>query len=181
MDGRKLLALSDTHGSVAALKAVLDWAKARTPPNDTICAAVFLGDGISDLRRTADASGFFCEWKLVGGNNDYDVSLPEAAVFDFAENRFFICHGHRHSLYGGCHTLVAAARGANANVALFGHTHVPSRRTENGILLINPGSIGRPRSRIGATFAVIECIEGELPTPEFWGIGPRGDIHKVKI
>ena len=40
MDGKKLLVLSDTHGSVSALKTVLNWAKDRVPPNDTISAAV---------------------------------------------------------------------------------------------------------------------------------------------
>jgi len=181
MDSKKLLVFSDTHGSVLALKAVFDWAKNHSPPNDTICGAAFLGDGISDIEFAAKASGFSCDWKLVGGNNDFEYSTPGAAVFDFAENRFFMCHGHRHSLYGGYHTLVAAARKADANVALFGHSHIPFHKIEGGLLLVNPGSVGRPRSRIGPTFAVIECTEGEQPEVEFFGIGTRGDIRKVKI
>jgi len=179
MDSKKLLVLSDTHGGVTALKAVLDWAKDRTPPNDAICAAAFLGDGISDLRPAADAAGFFCEWKLVGGNNDYGYSIPSTAALDFGDHRFFLCHGHRHSLYSGYHALIAAARSAGANAALFGHTHVPFLKNADGITLINPGSIGRPRSRAGATFAVIECTEGEPLKTEFWGIGAHGVIRKI--
>ena len=181
MDSKKLLVLSDTHGCVTALKAVLNWAKNHTPPNDTICGAAFLGDGLSDLRPAADAAGFFCDWKLVGGNNDYGYSIPEAALLEFCDHLFFMCHGHRHSLYGGYHTLAAAARGAGANAALFGHSHVPLLKNMDGITLINPGSIGRPRSRIGATFAVIECTEGGPLKTEFWGIGARGEIRQVKI
>jgi len=181
MDGKKLLVLSDTHGSVSALRTVLGWAKNRLPPNDTICAAVFLGDGIEDLRPAADAAGFSCEWRLVGGNNDFGYSMPEAAVFDFCDHRFFMCHGHRHSLYGGYHTLMAAAHSAGANAALFGHSHVPFCKNTDGLLLVNPGSIGRPRSRIGATFAVIECAEDMSLKVEFLGIGARGDVSEVKI
>jgi len=181
MDSKKLLVFSDTHGSVQTLKAVFDWAKKHSPPNDTICGAAFLGDGISDIQYAANITGFFCDWKLVRGNNDFGYSIPEAAVFDFAENRFFMCHGHHHNLYGGYHTLIAAARNTDANVALFGHSHVPSQNTENGVLLVNPGSVGRPRSRIGSTFAVIECTEGEQPEVEFFGIGARGEIRKVKL
>jgi len=48
------------------------------------------------------------------------------------------------------------------------------------MLLINPGSVGRPRSRIGATFAVINCAEGEQFKTEFWGIGARGEIRKIE-
>ena len=181
MDGKKLLVLSDTHGNIPALKAALDWAKDRTPPNGTISAAVFLGDGISDLQPAANAAGFFSEWKLIRGNNDYRYSMPETAVFDFCDHCFFMCHGHHHSLYGGYHTLIAAARNAGANAALFGHSHVPFHKNTDGLLLINPGSVGRPRSRIGATFAVIECTEGEPLKTEFWGIGTQGKIHKLEI
>jgi len=180
MDGKKLLVLSDTHGSVNALRAVLSWAKERMPPNGTICGTVFLGDGISDLRKAADASGFFSEWKLVCGNNDFGYSIPEAAIYENEEHRFFLTHGHHYSLYGGYNSLLAAARNSQADVILFGHTHVPLHRTIDGMQLINPGSIGRPRSRIGATFAVIECIEGGQLKPEFWGLTQAG-IRKVTV
>jgi putative phosphoesterase len=181
MDSRKLLVFSDTHGSITPLKTVMNWAKSHLPPADTICAAAFLGDGISDLRRAADATGFYCEWNLVSGNNDYGYSVPEAAVFDFCGSRFFMSHGHRHSLYGGYHSLIAAARNAQANAALFGHTHVPLLANSEGMLLVNPGSVGRPRTRIGATFAVIECCEGEQPKVEFFKLGERDSISKLKI
>jgi putative phosphoesterase len=172
MENKKLLVISDTHGNTPALKRVFDWAKNLTP-NGAITTVVFLGDGLYDLRRAADAIGFFCDWKLVRGNNDYEHSIPEAAVFDFNGHRFFMCHGNRHSLYGGYHTLIAAARNVDAEAALFGHTHIPCYKTENGILLINPGSVGSPRSRIGATFAVIECAPEEALKVQFFEIGAQ--------
>jgi putative phosphoesterase len=181
MDGKKILVFSDTHGSIAALNAVMNWAKDRIPPNDTICCAAFLGDGLSDLSRVVEASGFYCDWKVVCGNNDYRTSSPEAAVFDFCDHRFFMCHGHRHSLYGGCHSLVAAARASQADAVLYGHTHVPSCKNVDGILLVNPGSVGRPRSRIGASFAVVECAPNGRLAVDFLGIGDRGSIKKLKI
>jgi len=181
MDNKKLLVLSDSHGSASALKAVLNWAKNYTPPNDTICAAAFLGDGLSDLKPASDAAGFFCEWKCVRGNNDYGSNLPDALAFDYAEHRFFICHGHHYGSYNGNHALLAAARINNADTALFGHSHVPHYKTVDGIRLINPGSIGRPRSRIGATFAVIECPEGQPINVEFYGISDEYTVKKLKI
>jgi putative phosphoesterase len=182
MNCKKMLVLSDTHGSLSALKKVMNWAKDRMPPNDTICDAVFLGDGVSDLRLAADAAGFYGNWNVVRGNNDYEHAIQDSAVFDFADYRFFICHGHRHSLYSGHHTLVSAGRSNNANVVMFGHTHVPFLKNEGGILLINPGSVGRPRSRTGATFAVIECIQGEPLKVKFYGIGSGGILEiKFKI
>lgn len=172
---------SDTHGNVSSLKNVFEWAKTKTPPNGTICAAAFLGDGINDLQKAADAAGFFCNWKYVSGNNDYDYSIPETAVFDFGDYRFLMCHGHRHSMYGGFHSLIAAAKNNQAQVVMFGHTHVPLKKTVEGIILVNPGSITRPRSRIGPTFATIESEAGEQLNVEFFGIGERGGIKKVEI
>jgi putative phosphoesterase len=180
MDSKKMLVLSDTHGSIHALKTVLNWAKDRMPPKDTICDAVFLGDGVYDLRPTADAAGFFSNWKIVRGNNDYEHSIQDSAVFDFSGYRFFICHGHRHSLYGGHHTLISAGRSNDANIVIFGHTHVPFLKNEGGLLLVNPGSVGRPRSRIGATFAVIECIPGEQLKVKFYRID-SGGIREIKL
>jgi putative phosphoesterase len=182
MDSKKLLVISDTHGSLSVLKTALNWAKDRLPPNDSICCAAFCGDGISDLPPAADAAGFYCDWKYVRGNNDYSArSIPDNAVFDFADHRFYICHGHLHSLYSGYFSLVNSAQSNDADIVLFGHTHVPFCKREDGILLVNPGSAGRPRSRIGSTFAVIECISGETPKVKFWGINSEAKILEVKL
>ena len=176
---KSILVFSDSHGSVCALKAVFNWAKDHIPPKGTICTAVCLGDGLHDLRAATDATGFFCDWKIVCGNNDYEIHAPEAAYFDFAEHRFFMAHGHRYNLYNGFHSLLAAAKNSEADAAFFGHTHVPFFKNVNGVTLINPGSVSRPRSKIGATFAVVECIEDKPLFAEFYGIG--SSIRKVKI
>ena len=181
METKKLLVLSDTHGRLPLLKAVLNWANNHTPPNDGICGAVFLGDGLSDLNAAANATGFFCEWKLVNGNNDYSHSLPESSVYDFAGCRILLTHGHRHVLYGGYHTLVNAAKASDASIALFGHTHVPFHKNINDITLINPGSVGSPRSRIGSTFAVISFVFSGSLNVEFFGIDAQGGIKGLKI
>jgi putative phosphoesterase len=177
MDNKKLLVLSDSHGGVSALKSIFLWVKEHTPPNDTICGAIFLGDGISDLKPAVDATALEISWAFVNGNNDYDFSFPQATAFDFGGHCFFACHGHRHSLYGGYHTLIAAAKNAKADVALFGHSHVPFYKKIDGLSLINPGSVARPRSKTGATFAVINCQENNSITVEFYGIGSKGEIR----
>jgi len=181
MNGKKLLVFSDSHGYVKSLKAVFSWANERLPPNDTIRMVACLGDGLSDLRNAADATGFYCEWKLICGNNDYDFPGPDSAVLEFADHRFYMCHGHRHNLSAGVHALIASARHNNADTVLFGHTHVPFFKITDGITIINPGSVGSPRSRIGASFAVIECPEESQLKVDFYGIGDKGKIKKVKI
>ena len=119
---------------------------------------------------------------MIRGNCDRAVStpLPEAALLDFAGHRFFLCHGHRYALHGDFATLIAAARNNEADATLFGHTHTPFCETVNGVLLLNPGSVGRPRSSTGATFAVIECLpEAPLKTV-FWRVS-RSHGRKSEI
>ncbi|MCL2441714.1 MAG: YfcE family phosphodiesterase [Treponema sp.] len=181
MGSKKLLVFSDTHGSVVYLKAVFRWANDRIPPNDTICITACLGDGLRDLNKAANETGFYSDWKLVCGNNDYGIQAPEAALVEIYDNRFFMCHGHRYGLYGGYHTLLAAAKNSDAHVVLFGHSHIPIHKKISGISLINPGSVGRPRSRAGSTFAVIECIEGESINVEFYEISDKETIRKIEI
>ena len=180
MEIKKLLVLSDTHGRLSYLKAVLNWAKKLTPPNDGICGTAFLGDGISDLNTAANETGFYCEWKLVNGNNDYSHTMPDSAVYDFAGYRILLTHGHRHGLYGGYHSLVNSAKASDASIVLFGHTHVPFHKKINDITLVNPGSVGNPRSRIGATFAVISFSSASFKV-DFFGINTQGVIKEVKI
>jgi hypothetical protein len=180
MEIQRLLVLSDTHGQISDLEAVLNWAK-DSSLSGGINTAVFLGDGISDLQRGARAAGFSCEWKLVRGNNDSDFSIPLSNAFDFNGHRFFFCHGHRSSLFNGFQTILAAAKNVNAQAALFGHTHVPYCKKVDDILLINPGSVGMPRTELGATFATVACEPGKPLEVEFWLIGSRGYMKKIKF
>jgi len=181
MSGKKLLILSDTHGDVSLLTVVLNWASERLPPNDTIMAAAFLGDGLSDIGRAAEKSGFYSEWKIVSGNNDYGITVPDTAVFEFAGYKFFMTHGDSYNVYSGYHSVTNAGKKNNANVVLFGHTHVPYYENVNGMLLVNPGSVSRPRSRIGESFAVMEFPENEPPKTEFWGISEQHEIFLLAL
>ena len=179
MNSQKLLALSDIHGAIPALTEVLKWAK-----DCAVGAAVFLGDGVEEMSAAAAAAGFSSAVKMVRGNCDRAVSasIPEAALLDFAGHRFFLCHGHRYFPSGSLSALVAAARNNEADAALFGHTHVPFCETVDGLLLINPGSVGRPRSNAGATFAVIECLPETALKTSFWNIVPaKGFRYSIQI
>lgn len=190
MKDNTLLVLSDTHGNVKALETVLRWAEGLG--SGTVGAAVFLGDGIRDLSRASEAAGFTGDWKIVRGNNDdafsapvhgagFGGSHPESTVFEFGGHRLFLCHGHRHSLYGGYYSLIAAARNKEADAVLFGHTHVPCCENDEGVTLVNPGSIGRPRGRTGATFVLAECMPEKQIAVRFLGISRGGEIQEVQI
>jgi len=171
----KILALSDIHGNMPGIMAVLNWAAGELADSDM---AVFLGDGLRELAFAQQRTGLSCEWKKVRGNNDDSPVAPESEVFDFGGHRFFLCHGHRHALYSGFDKLALAAVKAGADTVLFGHIHVPFQEKVNGLLLVSPGGIGRARSSAGETFAVLECMPEKPLTVHFWGIDPACNIRE---
>jgi len=159
-----ILVISDSHGGTANLAAVLEWAQSG------ICAyafdaAVFLGDGFADLSPVSARTGFPLSWHAVRGNGDYESTVHDNKVLEIpgknpaqrSSRRLFLSHGHRYRVEEGVSSIAAAARGAGAEAALFGHIHVPYRANVDGIFLLNPGSISRPRNNAGCTFAVLEC------------------------
>lgn len=51
---------------------------------------------------------------------------------------------------------------AAADVVVSGHSHKPSVETRDGVLFLNPGSIGPRRFRLPVTLAVLELGEGRM-------------------
>jgi len=172
----KLLVLSDIHGNMPAIVAVLKWAAGEIAGSDM---AVFLGDGLKELSLARQQADLSCEWKKVCGNNDFAVTAPESDVFDFGGHRFYMCHGHRHAVYSGFDRIIACARKAGADAALFGHIHVPHLEDANGLLLVCPGGINRARSNAGETFAIIDCAPEKPLSVRFWGIDPVCNITQL--
>jgi len=174
-----LLVISDSHGSIAALTTVLNWAQSANA--GALDAAVFLGDGCEDLNIASARTGFPLSWHAVRGNGDYLFSIPDNMVLDLPSARkLFLSHGNRYHVREGYKTIAAAARNAGAEAALFGHTHVPYCATVDGIFLLNPGSISRPRDSADCTFAVLECPDSGPLAARFYKLVKRGGENEVE-
>lgn len=167
------MVVSDTHGSVEAFAAVLAWAAGRG-----LTRGLFLGDGSDDIEPAAAASGAVLSWTAVRGN--MDGAGPLSAVVELAGRRLYLTHGQGFQLDSGFELLAGAARTAGAEAALFGHTHIPCFDFFGGLCFLNPGSVGRSRSRLGASFAVLDLpVRGPLRT-EFWGIAKAHSGYAIK-
>jgi putative phosphoesterase len=168
-----VLVVSDTHGCVKPFAAVLKWAAEQG-----IARGLFLGDGADDLEPAAQASGTVFEWSAVRGN--MDNAGPFFAVVELAGRGLYLAHGNGFDLEFGFEFLAARARDAGAEAALFGHTHVPSFDFFDGLFFLNPGSVGRPRSRAGASFAVLEASPAGPLMAEFYGIARARSGYVIK-
>ena len=93
-----------------------------------------------------------------GENHDYPTS-----ELNIGGKKIFAVHGNGYSLDYGLYSLSAEAREKEADICLYGHTHVPDITTGYGIWFVNPGSVSRPRGIAGKTYAVIEITKnGEI-------------------
>ena len=129
----KILILSDCHYKKFLADQVLQ-------QNASAELIIFLGDGEDNIR---DIPLRFPTKAFIGlrGNCDFCSSFPLTQTFEVDNVRFFCTHGHLYHVKTNLAALKKAACDDNAHVALFGHTHRQILQEENGLLLLNPGSI----------------------------------------
>ena len=131
----ELLVVSDTHGDLPPLVRILRWAKKRG-----IGSFAFLGDGISDILRAFEKSGYVPVWRAVRGNGDPDADLPFERTFEVSGRRFLLTHGHLNAVQDSFDSLLFTARVSKAEAVLFGHTHYPFGAVVRGVTLVNPAA-----------------------------------------
>lgn len=132
----KILVVSDTHGRHTNLDKIL-----RTAGE--IDMFVHLGD-LEDGEFYIDVI-VECEKHIIGGNNDYFSGLPMEEEFYIGPNKVFITHGHQYSVSYEKESIKRAGRARGASLVMFGHTHKPYLEEEDGLTILNPGSVSYPR------------------------------------
>lgn len=145
----RLIVFSDSHGDIANCRLVLD----RIPCDKIL----HLGDVTADA-LTLQKLYPNINVEYVGGNNDY--CRVREKVTEAGGVRIFMAHGHNHGVSYGTDRLYYAALEQNCSIALFGHTHRPHQERSEGILLLNPGSISRPRGGVPSCL-IIEIENGK--------------------
>ena len=151
----RILIVSDTHGSLRNFDIVIEREK-------EIDMLLHLGDveGDNDYMEAV----INCPVHIVGGNNDYFSGLPGEIELRIGKYKVFMTHGHGYYVSMDTRRLKQAARARGADIAMYGHTHRPDIDLEDGVKVINPGSLSYPRqSGRQATYIIMEVnTEGEV-------------------
>ena len=138
---RKILVFSDSHGNLTPLIEVLK----KEKNYDTVFHLGDMEEDFNVLRRELDKISPLAALLPVRGNCDTTAILPGVKTPEYEGQRFFLTHGH--IFMGGdlYSNLARAAKAEGCGYVLFGHTHYPHDEMKNGVRLLNPGSISRPR------------------------------------
>lgn len=132
----RILLVSDTHGNQAALL--------RAHEKAGRCDAIIhLGDGERDTEILALIDED-CPIFRVAGNCDLGSTAPREIICDWEGVRFLLCHGDRYAVKSSLSHLVERAHNTGVNAVLYGHTHLAQAVKQDGIWLVNPGTLCAP-------------------------------------
>ena len=121
---------------------------------------IHCGDGTrdkEDLKATLS-----CPFYSVKGNCDFSGKREE--IIEVEGHRIFVTHGDIYGVKYSDSGLLLKAKETNADIVLYGHTHIPDITFKENIWLINPGSLTRPRDNKEPTYCILE-ISGEKIKP----------------
>lgn len=146
----RVAVFSDTHGRLDRLPAAAE----RLGQVD---AVIHLGDLIADVEAIGQALS--APVYAVRGNGDRADRAPLERVVEVEGVRLLCVHGH---LYPDLYRLSLKAEQERCDAALFGHTHVPLLEAHGRILLLNPGSLSRPRGSSRPGCALLTIAKSDL-------------------
>ena len=95
------------------------------------------------------------------------TDLPYEEEVTLEGHKILVTHGHHYFVSRDYDKLVENAQAKGCKIAMYGHTHMPVIENEDGILIINPGSLTYPRQRgRRPSYAVMQIEEGKDPQVE---------------
>ena len=146
----RIIVLSDTHGKIRNFR------KIYLKQKDAYLF-IHLGDGESEVvsMRTEYPNSSFM---LVKGNCDFSSTEPEEKLIVLNNKRIYMTHGHKFNVKRCLDSFFETAMENRADIALFGHTHIPLCEYFNGMYVLNPGSAEFSRNGI-PKFGIIDITD----------------------
>lgn len=137
----KLLIVSDTHGDFYTLNKLVD----SHPEAEVI---LHLGDGAEEIN---EIKKIYPKRMVIAvrGNCDLCSTLPEEEEITIDGFKIFMTHGNRYNVKLGLSAICEKAKQVNANILLFGHTHIALSDYQFGLYIFNPGTIKGARGSYG--------------------------------
>lgn len=148
----RILVVSDTHGDYFTLQRVVT----AQPKAEVV---IHLGDGEEQsLQLVTD----FPDKMIVRvrGNCDWGSDLPIVQTLSLAGKKILAMHGHTYQVKMGYYNAYMAAREEKADILLFGHTHNAMTDYEDGLYVMNPGSL----HGMHATYGILDITNAGIVT-----------------
>ncbi len=160
----KIGLVSDSHGGTGDLDLMLS-----RPETRDVRLWLFAGDVAMDAAYLDMVTPEDVEVIKVAGNNDWPgTNLPDYETLDIAGHTILLTHGHIFGVNFGRQKLAQAAKDVGADIAVYGHTHVAENTVIDGVMILNPGSIARPRDERNGSFMVMDLLPAKQPVVKLY-------------
>lgn len=130
----KLVVFSDAHGDRKVIQRIVKF---------NMDADYYISLGDSELPHK-----FLLELDVLAikGNYPLDAGFVFEKILDVEGKKVLLTHGHKLNLSSGLIPMITYGTQQNVDIILYGHTHVARADRVQDLLMINPGSVSRPRS-----------------------------------
>lgn len=153
----KILVMSDSHGLTRRVETIAN--------RHEVDLKIHCGD--SELAEDATE---LAGQVVVRGNCDWGANFPEEKVIDIDGRRILITHGHLYGVKSSLMQLRYRALEVEADIILFGHSHIVHCEQIESQLFINPGSIRQPRNWPERSYCIIDWINSAEINVTFYDI-----------
>ena len=146
---KNIVVISDTHGRKNCVEELY-------PVLREADFVIHLGDGWTDLRdfnAEHPEKTYLCK-----GNCDVFPALKEYEL-EVENVKIFFCHGDKYRVKAGLTRIYLRAKEIGASLVLYGHTHNARVDFEDGVTLVNPGSMTHFGRK---SYCQIELIDGVI-------------------
>ena len=130
----RIVVLSDSHRARSTLFKIIEQHMENTD------LFIFLGDGERDFDEVLTLYPNL-KYERVSGNCDFYSDYPAYKEIIFSGKRIFFSHGHPFYVKFGYDKIIAEARRRQVDICLFGHTHIQYNHYDDGLYIMNPGSV----------------------------------------
>lgn len=144
----KIGVISDSHGANHDIDLAMEHLKG-------VDLIIHSGDHYTDAKYIENS--YHIKVLAVAGNCDIEDIHEHMEVI--CNKRFFITHGHKYGVKSNINRIFYAGKERNADIVIFGHSHIPFYAVEDNMVLINPGSVSYPRGGTKKSCAIIRIEE----------------------
>lgn len=151
----KIIVFSDSHGNSYNLTKVIE----KHKDSDFF---IHLGDGEREMENIEKMYPNL-KFYYVAGNCDYNSIYPLELIINADFNiKIFATHGHRYYVKYSLEAIKSTALENSCNIALYGHSHERFYSFEDGLYIMNPGSISCPRDSNKPSYGLIDISKAGI-------------------
>lgn len=148
MSKLKIGVISDSHGVNRYIDLAMEHLK-------DVELVIHAGDNYKDAKYIEEKYNI----KVVVVSGNCDVENTGDHIELICDRKIFITHGHKYGVKANIDGVFYAGKENNADIVIFGHSHIPFYAVEEGMVLLNPGSVSLPRGNSEKSCCILTIEE----------------------